>query len=61
MVGDDIDNNLNTSLIKGFHHLIKVGQCTDLWVDITVICDIVYQSAKDFTHHEKEITHNHRP
>jgi hypothetical protein len=61
MVGDDIDNNLNTSLVKGFHHFIKVGKGTDLWVDISVICDVVYQSAKDLTHHEKENTYNHRP
>ena len=42
VVGDDVDHDLNTGFVEGIHHHIKVGEGTDLRVDISVVGNIIY-------------------
>jgi hypothetical protein len=60
MVGYDIDHDLNVCLVEGIHHNIKVFQGTDLRVDITVICDVVYHISI-YACFRRKATHNHHP
>ena len=45
VVGDDVDHDLNAGFVEGIHHDIKVGEGTNLRVDISVVGNIIYLSA----------------
>lgn len=53
VVGDDINHDLDSGLVECVHHDIKVFECTDLGVDISVVGNIICISGL-FTGFESE-------
>jgi hypothetical protein len=41
----DVDDDLDPNLLESSHHLVKVGQRSNVWVDISVIRNIVYSPS----------------